>query len=136
MNEPQLSPGGEAVVCVAVATLWSSPNAVRPVDEPALWVPSRPRDWVEAMSAEDRAGLNGRALTQLLLGERVTVLEVQGYWARVVAMAQPSSLDPRGYPGWIPADQLSTLDGIHVSGVRVAARHRESEEVVDRTGWW
>jgi cell wall-associated NlpC family hydrolase len=135
-SEPTLSPGSEAVVCVAVATLWASPGRVRPVDEPALSVPSRPREWVEAMSAEDRADLPGRALTQLLLGERVVILELAGSWARVVALGQPSSLDHRGYPGWLPVDQLSGLDGIHAAGVRVAARHRDRGEVEDRTGLW
>ena len=112
-------------MCVAVATLWTSPDQVRPVDEPALWRPSRPRDWVEGMTAEERADLDGRTLSQLLLGERVQVAEVHGDWAQVVALGQPSSRDSRGYPGWLPVDQLSTLDGIHVAGVRVAARHRD-----------
>jgi cell wall-associated NlpC family hydrolase len=135
-SEPALSPGGEAVVSVAVATLWSAPDRVRPIDEPALWVPARPRDWIESMSAEERADLTGRALTQLLLGERVVVDGINGYWARVFALSQPNSADPRGYPGWLPSDQLSTLDGIHAAGVRVAARHRDRGEVVDLTGVW
>lgn len=135
-SEPSLSPGAEAVVSVAVATLWTSPDRIRPVDEPALWVPSRPRDWIDAMTDDDRADLAGRTLTQLLLGDRVQVAEVSGHWARVVALSQPTSLDPRGYPGWVPVDQLSTVDGIHAAGVRVAARHRDREEVEDRTGVW
>ncbi|HEX6872185.1 MAG TPA: NlpC/P60 family protein, partial [Micromonosporaceae bacterium] len=135
-SEPMLSPGAEAVVCVAVATLWTSPDRIRPIDEPALSVPSRPRDWVESMTAADREDLVGRTLSQLLLGERVQVLDLQGYWAKVVALSQPSSLDPRGYPGWLPTDHLSTLEGIHAAGVRVAARHRDRLEVEDRTGVW
>lgn len=130
-----LSPGEEAVVCVAVATMWASPDKVRPIDAPALGVPARPRAWVEAMSVEERTdGLYGRILTQLLLGERVRVLELHGDWARVVALGQPSSLDPRGYPGWIPSDQLSTLGGIHVAGIRVAARHRDADGGEDLSG--
>ncbi len=135
-GEPALSAGAEAVVSVAVATLWTSPQAVREVDDPAVCVPARPRDWVEQMNAEQRADLNGRTLTQLLLGEHVLVLEVRGYWALVIALGQPSSLDPRGYPGWVAADQLSTLEGIHAAGVRVAARHRDRGSVQDRSGVW
>ena len=135
-SEPLPSPGEEAVVCVAVATMWTAPGAVRPVDEPALRVPARPRDWVEAMTPEERTDLDGRTLTQLLLGERVQVVELHGDWARVIALGQPSSLDPLGYPGWMPAYQLSTVDGIHVAGVRVAARHRDRDAVRDRTGVW
>jgi cell wall-associated NlpC family hydrolase len=135
-SEPLLSPGTEAVVSVAVATLWASPDRVRPIDEAALWVPARPRDWVESMTAEQRADLTGRTVTQLLLGERVVVDDIHGYWAKVVALSQPSSADPRGCPGWVPTDQLSTLDGIHAAGVRVAARHRDRGEVIDLTGVW
>ena len=47
------------MVGVAVATLWIAPDRVRPIDDPAIWVPSRPRDWVESMSVEDRADLQG-----------------------------------------------------------------------------
>ncbi len=135
-SEPLVAPGDEAVVCVAVATLWISPDQVRQVDEPALWRPSRPRDWVEGMTAEERADLDGRTLSQLLLGERVHVAEIRGDWAQVVALGQPSSRDSRGYPGWLPVEQLSTLDGIHVAGVRVAARHRDRGDVADRSGVW
>jgi cell wall-associated NlpC family hydrolase len=135
-SEPMLSPGGEAVVCVAVATLWTSPDRIRPIDDLAVGVPARPRDWVEAMTAEQRADLVGRTLSQLLLGERVLITELRGGWAHVIALGQPSSLDPRGYPGWLPADQLSTLEGIHAAGVRVAARHRDRAQVEDRTGVW
>jgi cell wall-associated NlpC family hydrolase len=131
-----LTPGSEAVVSVAVATLWTSPDRVRQIDEPALMYPSRPRDWIDGMTAEDREDLGGRTLTQLLLGDRVQVVELRGWWARVVALGQPSSLDPRGYPGWLPSDHLSTLDGIHAAGVRVASRHRGDEVGEDRTGMW
>ena len=53
-NDPALSPGAEAVVSVAVATLWTSPQKVREIDDPAVCVPARPRDWVESMSAAER----------------------------------------------------------------------------------
>jgi gamma-D-glutamyl-L-lysine dipeptidyl-peptidase len=136
-SEPVLSPGAEAVVSVGVATLWAAPDRVREVDQPAIWVPARPRDWVEAMSPQDRADLRGRTLSQLLLGERVVVRGLQGDWAHVVALAQPSSADPQGYPGWLPADQISPVDGFHAAGVRVAARHRDrGESVEDRSGVW
>ncbi len=135
-SEPTFTSGSEAVVSVAVATLWAAPDRVREVDEPALQVPSRPRDWMEAMSPDDRADLRGRTLTQLLLGEHVKVVGVHDFWTHVVAMNQPNSVDPEGYQGWVPTDQLSTLDGIHAAGIRVAARHRESDEAEDRTGIW
>lgn len=113
MNEPSLRPGGTAEVRVAVATLWSDPAAPRPVDAPALAVPSDARGWVAGLGREER--IHDGVLTQLLLGERVLVDEVRDGWARVVVPEQPAAgLDPRGYPGWLPAAQLtspSTVDG-------------------------
>lgn len=45
-------------------------------------------------------------VTQLLPGEPVEVLESAGEWSRVVAPAQPSSQDERGYPGWVRSAAL------------------------------
>jgi gamma-D-glutamyl-L-lysine dipeptidyl-peptidase len=39
--------------------------------------------------------------TQLILGERVRVLEQRGDWSRIVAVEQPSRKDASGYPGWV-----------------------------------
>ncbi|MEU8185184.1 NlpC/P60 family protein [Micromonospora sp. NPDC049047] len=106
----ELQPGREAVVRVAVATLWTSPEAVRPVDRPALTAGADIPAWVSGLSTEQQVG--DCVLSQLLLGERVLVSELRpDGWARVVAVEQPAAkLDPRGYPGWLPADQLVALD--------------------------
>jgi gamma-D-glutamyl-L-lysine dipeptidyl-peptidase len=77
------------------------------VDAPALANPVRIREWLAALSANDQAGLIGRADSQLLLGERVDVVSLQGGWAQVVVPDQPTPIDPRGYPGWIPVAQLT-----------------------------
>ncbi|MEV2239632.1 NlpC/P60 family protein [Micromonospora sp. NPDC049891] len=100
--------GTEAVVRVAVAALWSSPDAVRPVDAPALGAPADVGAWVAGLDAAQQVG--DAVLSQLLLGERVLVTEVRpDGWAHVVAVEQPSArLDPRGYPGWLPIAQLTT----------------------------
>lgn len=47
-------------------------------------------------------------VTQLLPGEPVRVVERVGEWSRVLAPAQPSSQDERGYPGWV---RTAALDG-------------------------
>jgi gamma-D-glutamyl-L-lysine dipeptidyl-peptidase len=76
------------------------------MDAPALANPVRIVAWLDAMTLSQRRALNGRADTQALLGERVQVLAVSGTWARVVVPDQPTPLDRRGYPGWVPSRQL------------------------------
>ncbi|GAA1644705.1 NlpC/P60 family protein [Catellatospora bangladeshensis] len=94
-------------VAVSVAGLWTSPEAVRPLDAPLLAAPSRLREWAAAQGPDERRQLWGRLETQLLLGEPVTVHETRDGWARVTAPWQPSRKDPRGYPGWVPLAQLA-----------------------------
>ena len=96
-----------AYVGVSVATLWHSPSSPRSVDAPALRDPADIRGWLASMSLAQRLALNGRVDSQLLLGERVVVDREQGGWAHVVVPDQPTPLDARGYPGWIPLAQLS-----------------------------
>ncbi|TDC43750.1 glycoside hydrolase, partial [Micromonospora sp. KC207] len=103
----ELQPGRVAVVRVAVATLWSCPEAVRPVDRPALDAHADVAAWISGMDADQQVG--ECVLSQLLLGERVMVTELRpDGWAHVVAIEQPAAqLDPRGYPGWLPTGQLA-----------------------------
>jgi gamma-D-glutamyl-L-lysine dipeptidyl-peptidase len=44
--------------------------------------------------------------TQLILGEKVLVLDQAGAWSQIVAVEQPSRKDPRGYPGWVRSEFL------------------------------
>jgi gamma-D-glutamyl-L-lysine dipeptidyl-peptidase len=96
-------------VTVAVATLWRSPASPRAVDARALRSPADIRGWLSAMTLAQRRQLVGRADTQALLGDRVVVLSVSGAWAHVAVPDQPTPLDRRGYPGWVPARQLSAV---------------------------
>lgn len=105
---PTIAAGNDAWASVSVATLWRSPEAVRDVDQPALENPVRIDAWLR-MSDVDRADLVGRAGSQVLLGERVSVLAIGGDWAQVVVPDQATPLDSRGYPGWIPVRQLSAI---------------------------
>jgi gamma-D-glutamyl-L-lysine dipeptidyl-peptidase len=101
-----LQPGQPAVVRTTIATLWARPDAVRAVDGPALDRHADIRRWVSGMDAQQQVA--DCVLSQLLLGERVLVDEVRpDGWVRVFATEQPAALDPRGYPGWLPADQLA-----------------------------
>jgi cell wall-associated NlpC family hydrolase len=98
--------GRQAWVAVSVATLWRAPRS-RFVDRPALANPTNIRLWLSRMTLADRRGLNGRADTQALLGDRVVVIARSGSWVKVVVPDQPTPLDRRGYPGWLPAAQLT-----------------------------
>ncbi|WP_251976980.1 C40 family peptidase [Salinicola avicenniae] len=102
-----------ARIGVAVAGLWRSPDAPRGIDAPALEQPPRLEPWLAALDDTTRARLchDKLLVTQALLDTPVRILErstdSQGRaWCRIVVPDQPSSQDPRGYPGWLPADQL------------------------------
>lgn len=103
------SPAGPSVAYarVAVATVWRSPDAPRPVDAPALRMPANIRGWLAAMSLDQRRGLQGRADTQVLLGDRVLVVSQRDGWAQVRVPDQPTPLAVAGYPGWVPSIQLT-----------------------------
>ncbi len=118
----ELQPGREAVVRVPVATLWASPDAVRPVDRPALADDPDVPTWIAGLDHDQQVG--DCVLSQLLLGERVLVTELRADgWAHVVAVEQPATkLDPRGYPGWLPTAQLAPL---------LPQRQRSPQFVVD-----
>jgi gamma-D-glutamyl-L-lysine dipeptidyl-peptidase len=102
-----LSPGRRAAVVVGVSTVWTSPAAPRACDAPAIAGVPRPQAWVSGMTKEQRKDLRGRTLTQVLFGDVVQVEEVADGWARIVAVEQAAPpLDPRGYPGWVPAAHI------------------------------
>ncbi len=63
---------------------------------------------VRDISVPVRAEASAEAewVTEALLGEPAEVLERSGAWARIVLPLQPSSLDVRGYPGWVPGASL------------------------------
>ena len=112
----ELQPGREAVVRVPVGTLWTSPEAVRPVDRSARATDPDVSAWIAGMDRDQQVG--DCVLSQLLLGERVLVTELRpDGWTQVVAVEQPApKLDPRGYPGWLPAAQLAAAPAEPVPG--------------------
>lgn len=107
MNEVLYGSAEVLEVCVPVATVWTSPDAPRDIDLPAVLDAPDVAGWTAAMDQVVRRGLTGRTLTQLLLGEPVHVLEHAGEWVRVAALWQPSSAHPSGYPGWVRRAHLA-----------------------------
>lgn len=112
-------------VTVPVTTLWTSPAAPRDVDASAVAPHPDVVAWLADLdAAHARLDLHGRTLTQLELGEPVDIIDdpeggldvsaagstevsADTGWFQVVAPMQPSSLDPRGYPGWVPASHVN-----------------------------
>lgn len=108
-------------VTVPVTALWASSRSPRDVDAAAVAPRPDVVAWLTDLdAAQARLGLHGRVLTQLELGEPVvitgdpdgaatgsTAASADEGWLQVVAPMQPSSLDERGYPGWVLAAHVS-----------------------------
>jgi hypothetical protein len=99
------------LVAAEVATVWSDPDAPRPIDAPALKDTPDLAAWTRSLTLDERIGLHGRCETQVLRGEPVIVVTEFGDWVRISAPWQPSPDDERGYPGWIRSAHLSTAVG-------------------------
>lgn len=97
-----------AYVDVAAATLWTEPGLNRPIDAPAMSNPVDLRRWTDDQTVAERLWLVGNLETQALYGQRVTILERQGDWVHVAVAGQPTPRNTLGYPGWMPASQLTT----------------------------
>jgi cell wall-associated NlpC family hydrolase len=102
-----------AFVTVSVATVWTTPQSPRPVDQPALTNPVDIRGWLSDMTPAEQETLTSDNLTQTqaLFGDRVLVVRQQGDWDEVVVPGQPTPKNALGYPGWIPKAQLATDAG-------------------------
>lgn len=99
------------VCAVSVATVWTTPESPREIDQPGLENPVKLNKWIEQLPYEPRLDLcdGNRVQTQLLYGEQVLIEEIDGDWAKIIAVWQPSKKDERGYPGWVPAAQLKEI---------------------------
>lgn len=102
------------ICTVPVATIWTSPDSPRTMDEEGIAAPQILNRWLAKMSQEDRFALckEQRVQSQLVYGEPVVVESVQGDWAQVIAVWQQSKKNERGYPGWVPLDQLREAEPI------------------------
>jgi gamma-D-glutamyl-L-lysine dipeptidyl-peptidase len=132
-------------VRVPVATLWVSPDRPRDVDAPALadapdiaaWLAALDSHQDDSRSGNGRLGLQGRVQSQVLAGEPVTVVGTdpdQPGWVAVVCPWQPSSRDPRGYPGWLRLAHLAADGNESTRGTEeaAAAAADESEAPLSR----
>jgi len=102
--------GQTGYISVSVATVWTNSGKVRPdVDGPALTNPVGISQWLSSMTKDQFLDLtdSDRTQTQALYGNEVTILEEADGWYHVEVHGQPTPKDSVGYPGWIPAAQVS-----------------------------
>ncbi|WP_087973613.1 C40 family peptidase [Oceanobacillus rekensis] len=100
------------VTAVQVATVWTKPESAREIDADGTGIPTNIDKWVNSLSYKDSLALcdENRIQTQLLYGETVLVIEIVDDWANVVIPSQGSKKDVRGYPGWVPINQLVKVE--------------------------
>jgi cell wall-associated NlpC family hydrolase len=119
---PAFTAGRTAYVDVAVATMWTEPGHDRPIDAPAVGNPVDPRAWMASMTLSQRLYLVDYLETQAPLGTAVTVLGTQDGWVHVAVHGQPTPRNALGYPGWVPAGQLTADPAFaHLTGRPFAA---------------
>lgn len=96
------------LITVPVATLWTSHDSAREIDRLAITNPSDIDMWLKGLTYENSLDFCNKNLiqSQVLFGEEVFVLEEKDEWVRVVVPSQSSSKDKRGYPGWLPKEQI------------------------------
>jgi cell wall-associated NlpC family hydrolase len=112
MQTDEMFPEAMWVTAVQVATVWTNPEAARTIDAPGTANPTDIVKWIAGLTYETNLALcdENRIQTQLLYGEPVLITEMKGEWAHVVIPSQPSSKDKRGYPGWVPLNQLKKVN--------------------------
>ncbi|SER85245.1 C40 family peptidase [Salipaludibacillus aurantiacus] len=95
------------IVRVPVATVWTSPEKPRNIDQKALSYPVDLSGWLEGMTTDERRQLTDDNIvqTQALYGQTVTLIEEKDEWLHVYINEQPSSKLEKGYPGWLPKQQ-------------------------------
>ncbi|SDK14808.1 C40 family peptidase [Sediminibacillus albus] len=110
------------VVNVPVATLWTSPESPRQLDEPGISNPVDLEAWLNRLTYPLRLDLCDKNLvqSQLLYGEQVKVIESKEEWTQVIIPTQPSIKDTRGYPGWLPTSQIQQTNKQAWSGLSTA----------------
>ncbi|TYS68694.1 NlpC/P60 family protein [Sutcliffiella horikoshii] len=99
------------VINVPVATIWTSYNSPRKLDEKATSNPTDIKSWLDSLNFETRLELCDDNLiqSQLLFGQEVLVLEEKENYYHIIALTQGSSKDQRGYPGWVPKCQITEV---------------------------
>ncbi|BAF60856.1 MAG: C40 family peptidase [Pelotomaculum sp.] len=97
---------------VPLAVLWSEPGRKREHDELILRENGDPAAWAGGMDGSMRLWLVGKVETMAVYGEPVVILERSGDWLKVAVQTQKTSLNEKGYPGWVPAAQVAAESAV------------------------
>lgn len=121
------------VVKVPVATVWTTTDSPREIDQEVTSNPADIQRWIDSLSYEESLDLCNSNLvqTQVLLGEELLVIEERDGWSKVLLPEQASNKDERGYPGWIPNAQLTIVEGWDVKTVPIAVVISKKAELFD-----
>lgn len=124
------------VTAVQVATVWTEPDSAREIDVDGTANPTDIDRWIAGLTYETNLALcdENRVQTQLLYGEPVIITETKNNWANVIAPAQPSSKDQRGYPGWVPLKQLVQVNKAEWKSELTAAVIKETAWLENKDG--
>lgn len=98
------------MIAVPVTTVWTGPDAPRDEDAAMVAAIPDPVAWNAALAPSPPSALHGRTVTQALYGEPLRVVAERAGWLEVVLPWQPSSSDPAGYPGWVPAAHVADAE--------------------------
>ncbi|KAK3181429.1 hypothetical protein K4F52_007291 [Lecanicillium sp. MT-2017a] len=98
---------------VSVATVWTDSSKPRDVDAPALTNPADIKTWLSSMTVDQYLDLtdSSRTQTQAVYGTLVHILDYKDGWYKIAVTGEPSPKNDLGYPGWVPATQVSLDQG-------------------------
>lgn len=118
------------VTAVQVGTVWTAPESSRAIDHPGITNPTDMDQWTNELTFEKRVALcdENRVQSQLLYGEAVIITATKDDWAHVVIPTQPSKKDERGYPGWMPLNQLKKVN-------KTDWEHEKTAAVTTKFAW-
>ncbi|NRG46328.1 C40 family peptidase [Bacillus sp. CRN 9] len=120
------------LVNVPVATLWTSYDSPRGIDQQAIKKIADIEGWLSTLTYETSLDLCNSNLvqSQLLYGEEVIVIEEKEDWVHVLVQSQASSKNKQGYPGWIPSRQLRQREGWSINKSRVAVIRAKKAKIL------
>ncbi|KHE67954.1 C40 family peptidase [Halobacillus sp. BBL2006] len=122
------------VVQVPVATVWTSPESPRAVDERGVSDSASMKEWLNHLTYETSLALcdDNLVQSQLLYGEEVLVEERSNGWAHIIVPTQASKKDEHGYPGYVPEHQLKEIPQENWQGSGVAVVHKKHTMLLDQ----